>query len=50
MFFLLHHSATNKNVFPTNINNNTSTAIDILDIGTPYDIEYVINFEKRQFL
>ena len=49
MFFLLHHSATNKNVFPTN-NNNTSTAIDILDIGTPYDIEYVINFEKRQFL
>ena len=47
-FPLLYHSATNKNLLPTyNINNNTSTTKDLLDIATAYGIENVINFEKR---
>ena len=47
-FPLLYHRATNKNLIPrNNINNNTSTKNDILDIATAFGIENVINFEKR---
>ena len=46
--FLLYHRATNKNLLPTNnINNNTSTTNNLLDIATAYGIENVINFKKR---
>ena len=48
IFFLLYHGATNKNLLPrNNINNNTSTTNDLLDIANACGIENVINFEKR---